>query len=148
MTKFHEHHKTNDEPQTQVKEASCYGNLASCETPGQKCCRTTYERVCQQVGDNDVDVDAKFSVPKRALINITFTNKHTKGGQLQSPSKPSTIITKKILLSNQVPTRVPVMVNMTIPGRPIRKQDCQMVERTIPRYDSTKKWIFLGLFPK
>merc|ERR1719192_1611196 len=64
-----------------VKEASCYGNLASCETPGQKCCRTTYERVCQQV-----------------------------------------------------PTRVPVMVNMTIPGRPIRKQDCQMVERTIPRY--------------
>ena len=26
------------------------------------------------------------------------------------------------------------MVNMTIPGRPIRKQDCQMVERTIPRY--------------
>ena len=34
---------------TQVKEASCYGNLANCEAPGQKCCRTTYERVCQQV---------------------------------------------------------------------------------------------------
>ena len=95
MIKFLEGQKNIDEPQTQVKEASCYGNLASCETPGQKCCRTTYERVCQQVGDNHVDVDAKFSVPKRALINITFTNKHTKGGQLQSPSKPSTIITKK-----------------------------------------------------
>jgi len=64
-----------------VKEASCYGNLANCEAPGQKCCRTTYERVCQQV-----------------------------------------------------PTRVPVVVNMTIAGRPTRKQDCQMVERTIPRY--------------
>ena len=34
---------------TQVKEASCYGNLANCEAPGQKCCKTTYERVCQQV---------------------------------------------------------------------------------------------------
>ena len=49
MTKFLEGQKNIDEPQTQVKEASCYGNLASCETPGQKCCRTTYERVCQQV---------------------------------------------------------------------------------------------------
>ena len=53
MTRFLEGQKNIDEPQTQVKEASCYGNLASCETPGQKCCRTTYERVCQQVGDND-----------------------------------------------------------------------------------------------
>ena len=34
---------------TQVKEASCYGNLANCEAPAQKCCKTTYERVCQQV---------------------------------------------------------------------------------------------------
>ena len=34
----------------------------------------------------------------------------------------------------KVPTRVPVVVNMTIAGRPTRKQDCQMVERTVPRY--------------
>ena len=45
----------------------------------------------------------------------------------------------------KVPTRVPVVVNMTIAGRPTRKQDCQMVERTVPRYRKIWELEDLGL---
>lgn len=41
----------------------------------------------------------------------------------------------------QVPSRVPVMVNVTIPGEPIRKQDCQTFNRTTPTYKTEYRTI-------
>lgn len=72
-----------------VREAACYGSLGSCESPSQTCCRTTYQRVCQQV-----------------------------------------------------PLRVPVTVNVTIPGESVRKQDCSNVERTVPVYRTEMRTVY------
>ena len=118
---------------TQVKEASCYGNLANCEAPAQKCCKTTYERVCQQVCSF---YDVKWNYGKKSyslydtnwmacMYRAAFNWSHF--ALLVNTVRRST---RKL---SKVPTRVPVVVNMTIAGRPMRKQDCQMVERTIPR---------------
>ena len=124
----------------QVKEASCYGNLANCEAPGQKCCRTTYERVCQQVAANMMMMVAAMTMIMTTKI-ILIIEPAMRGGNtgkvLHLSDQWNQMSVKELMFNwNQfkVPTRVPVMVNMTIAGRPTRKQDCQMVERTIPRY--------------
>ena len=56
---------------TQVKEASCYGNLANCEAPGQKCCRTTYERVSQQVVVNMMMMVVTMTTMMMVMMRVT-----------------------------------------------------------------------------
>jgi len=62
-----------------VKEAACYGPTASCQAPGQQCCRMVQQKVCQQV-----------------------------------------------------PVRVPVPVDVTVPGQMIPKRECETVDVESP----------------
>jgi len=62
-------------------------------------------------------------------------------GTCQAPAQTCCKITYQ-RVCQQVPYRVPVLVNITLPGERIRKQDCQDVERIVPIYKTVVNTVF------